>query len=84
MKIIGSVQNVWYRASTMGVARDLGLTGYAKNLPDSSVEVVAVGEEKNLLKLKSWCQHGSKHSNVEKIEEEWSDTEEAFEDFKVL
>ena len=80
MKIFGKVQGVWYRASTAGVARDLGLKGYAKNLPDDSVEVVAVGSEKNLLKLKKWCGQGPTGSVVGRIEEEWSKNKEAFED----
>ncbi|MFH1375420.1 MAG: acylphosphatase [Patescibacteria group bacterium] len=84
LKIIGQVQGVWYRAGAMDVARGLGLTGYAKNLPDNSVEVVAAGEKQNLEKLKHWCAHGPTGAQVEKIEEEWSDTKESFEDFKVL
>ena len=84
LKIFGNVQGVWYRASTAGVARDLELRGYAKNLPDDSVEVVAVGSKENLLKLKKWCKRGPTGSVVERIEEEWSENEENFEDFEVL
>jgi len=85
MRISGQVQNVWYRASTMEVAQDLGLKGYAKNLSDNSVEVVAVGSSKiNLEKLKMWCQHGPTGAVVEKIEEEWVEPTEVFEDFSVL
>lgn len=69
----------------MGVARDLKLKGYAKNLPDDSVEVVAVGSSKiNLEKLKKWCTHGPTGAQVNHIEEEWSDSAEAFKDFSVL
>jgi acylphosphatase len=85
MRISGQVQNVWYRASTMGVARDLRLKGYAKNLPDDSVEVIAVGDSKvNLEKLKKWCECGPTGAVVEKIEEKWSDAEEQFKGFLVL
>lgn len=84
MHIIGQVQNVWYRASTAGVARDLGLKGFAKNLTDDSVEIVAVGEKVSLEKLKKWCEAGPTGAKVEKIEEEWNDAEEAFEDFLIL
>ena len=76
MKIFGKVQGVWYRASTAGVARDLGLRGYAKNLPDDSVEVVAMGNKENLLKLKKWCERGPSGSRVERIEEKWSEKED--------
>jgi len=85
LKVLGNVQGVWYRASTAGVARDLKLKGYAKNLPDDSVEIVAVGSKENLLKLKKWCERGPSGSMVERVEEEWSEAEETFEkNFLVL
>ena len=84
MQITGKVQNVWYRASTAGVARDLGLKGFAKNLPDGSVEIVAVGEKVNLDKLKKWCELGPTGAEVERIEEKWSEVEEKFDDFEIL
>ncbi len=84
LKITGRVQGVWYRSSTCKIALRLDLKGYAKNLPDNSVKVVVVGSEENLLKLKEWCAAGSSNAVVEKIEEEWSNAEETFEDFLVL
>ena len=84
MRISGQVQNVWYRASTAGVARDLELRGFAKNLPDQSVEIIAVGKKIELKKLKKWCECGPTGAVVEKIEEEWSDAEEQFKGFLVL
>ncbi len=56
IRVVGKVQNVWFRASTAAVATDLGLRGFAKNLADGSVEVVAVGEKKDLEKLGKWCE----------------------------
>ena len=35
--VIGHVQGVFFRASTQRKAQELGLTGYAKNLPDGHV-----------------------------------------------
>ena len=84
MKVVGQVQGVWYRASTAGVAQNLKLKGYAKNLSDGSVEIVAVGDEAGLLKLKKWCERGPKHSVVGKIEEEWNGNEQKFAEFLVL
>lgn len=83
MRIIGKVQGVWYRASTAGVARDLGLTGYAKNLSDGSVELVAVGSKTALDKLRKWCELGPAHAKVDAVEESWSEAEDKFEDFAV-
>ncbi len=85
LKIFGKVQGVWFRASTANVARDLKLRGYAKNLPDDSVEIMAIGSKENLLKLKKWCEQGSSGSVVERVEDEWSDDKEIFgENFLVL
>jgi len=84
MQIVGKVQNVWYRASTAGVARDLGLKGFARNLENGSVKIVAVGEKVNLDKLKKWCELGPTGAMVEKIEEKWSEVEKNFTDFEIL
>ncbi len=40
----------------------LGLTGYAKNLDDGSVEVVACGEEGQVEKLMLWLKSGGPRS----------------------
>jgi len=42
--ICGRVQGVFFRASTRTEATRLGLDGYAKNLADGSVEVLACGD----------------------------------------
>ncbi|MFH0834385.1 MAG: acylphosphatase [Patescibacteria group bacterium] len=84
MIVSGKVQGVWYRASTASVARDLGLKGFAKNLPDGSVEIIAVGEKARLEKLRKWCELGPAHAQVDSVSEEWSSAREKFEDFYVL
>lgn len=42
--VYGSVQGVGFRYSTQREALQLGLTGYARNLDDGGVEVLACGE----------------------------------------
>ena len=44
----GSVQGVGFRFTACRTANSLGLTGWAKNLPDGRVEVVCEGEENPL------------------------------------
>jgi len=56
--VSGKVQGVWYRATTVEVARKLGLTGWVKNLPDGRVEIVAEGSKDALDKLIAWCHEG--------------------------
>jgi acylphosphatase len=43
--VAGRVQGVYYRATAARHARELRITGYAKNLPDGRVEVLAYGPE---------------------------------------
>lgn len=47
----GHVQGVGFRWWTRSRALELGLAGYAKNLADGRVEVVAEGDETNVEKL---------------------------------
>jgi len=61
-RIYGRVQGVGFRYSTWREARALGLTGYARNLDDGSVEVVACGTPEELEKLLSWLQAGGPRS----------------------
>jgi acylphosphatase len=41
----GSVQGVGFRYTVRGIARGFPVAGYVRNLPDGRVEVVAEGEE---------------------------------------
>lgn len=67
----GTVQGVGFRYSTQRQAKELGVKGYAKNLEDGSVEVLACGDEKQVQTLISWLKAGGPRSaNVEKVLEE--------------
>ncbi|NVO30802.1 acylphosphatase [Hymenobacter lapidiphilus] len=56
--VIGRVQGVFFRQSTRQQARQLGLTGYARNNPDGTVTIEAEGAAHALAALESWCRHG--------------------------
>lgn len=62
--VIGQVQGVFFRASTQQVAQSLGISGYAVNLPDGSVEVMAHGEAESLDKLKQYLGTGPEAATV--------------------
>ncbi len=62
--IKGRVQGVFFRESTRRVAESLGITGYAKNLPDGDVEVLACGEPAALDKLAIWLHEGPRMAQV--------------------
>lgn len=63
----GKVQGVWFRAATKRKAEEWQLTGYAKNLPDGSVEVIACGKEETLKQLHIWLQRGPELARVEEV-----------------
>ncbi|STV36763.1 acylphosphatase [Klebsiella pneumoniae] len=48
--VYGSVQGVGFRYSTQREALQLGVTGYARNLDDGGVEVLACGEAEQVEK----------------------------------
>jgi acylphosphatase len=62
--ISGTVQGVFYRASAQAEARKYGITGWAKNLPDGRVEVIACGATKNLELFFLWLKQGPKNAQV--------------------
>ena len=68
--VYGRVQGVFFRASTRDVAVDLSLSGYAKNMPDGSVEVLACGRTDAIDKLAAWLLEGPRMASVSNIEAE--------------
>ncbi len=62
--ISGRVQGVWYRASTQQQAQALGISGYARNRPDGSVEVLACGPDDKFADLESWLWQGPANAQV--------------------
>ncbi|HKE94581.1 MAG TPA: acylphosphatase [Povalibacter sp.] len=66
--VSGRVQGVFYRASTRQQATVLGLSGYARNLPDGRVEVLAVGEMTAVQSLIDWLAVGPPAAQVAAVE----------------
>jgi acylphosphatase len=64
----GRVQGVFYRATVAQRARELGVTGYAKNLPDGRVEVLACGDPAIVQTLVDWLWVGSSASKVTAVD----------------
>lgn len=69
--VSGRVQGVWYRESTRHEAEALSLAGFARNLPDGRVEIVAEGPREALERLVSWCRQGPPAARVDHLEVEW-------------
>ena len=66
-RVEGRVQGVWFRESTRRKAEPLGISGYARNLPDGSVEVLAGGTVEALDKLERWLSKGPPLAKVKSL-----------------
>lgn len=66
--VSGQVQGVFYRASTQRQANALGVTGWAHNLPNGKVEVVACGEESAVVTLCEWLWKGPEYAQVTDVQ----------------
>ena len=66
--VSGRVQGVGFRCATVEKARELGLNGHARNLPDGRVEVLACGSESALGELREWLNEGPPLARVRGIE----------------
>jgi len=61
------VQGVWFRGSTRQQALQLGIRGFARNLDDGSVEVVACGDKEAVSQLHTWLWQGPDGARVDNV-----------------
>jgi acylphosphatase len=69
--VSGKVQGVYYRDYTRKKAMSLNLRGYAKNLADGRVEVLARGPRDALEQLIDFCRQGSPAAEVRDLRAQW-------------
>jgi acylphosphatase len=69
--VSGLVQGVGYRYYAVGHARRLGLTGYAKNLPDGNVVAYAEGERGLLEEFVKLLRVGPVAADVSGLKVDW-------------
>ncbi len=82
--VYGRVQGVYFRAFTQRQARELGLTGYVRNLRDwTALEVQAEGERSKLERLIDHLKVGPPAAKVEKVEANWSEYTGSYSHFKI-
>jgi acylphosphatase len=62
------VQGVGFRWFVARHARSLGLAGYARNLPDGSVEVMVDGPEEAMPALEQLLRTGPPNAQVDRVE----------------
>ncbi len=72
----GLVQGVGFRAFVQRQAAQHGLRGWARNLPDGRVEVVAHGPRSAVDALRAALRRGPRFAQVDQIDEDWSPRED--------
>lgn len=81
--ITGYVQGVGYRWFARQQAARLGLTGFARNLPDRRVEIVAQGPRESLECYVEALRRGPEGASVDDVEVRWERIERAFDGFTI-
>ena len=73
--VFGTVQGVYYRASTRDAARERGVDGWVRNRDDGRVEAVFEGPEDAVEAMVEWCHEGSPQARVDDVEVSYGDPE---------
>lgn len=74
--IKGRVQGVGYRAWCMHTARNLGLSGWVRNLENGDVEALAYGSSTTVEAFITACRTGPSYARVTAVDVEKQDTPE--------
>lgn len=69
--VSGLVQGVGYRLTTQTIARQNGLTGWVRNLPDGRVEAVFEGTQSQVTQMLEWCRQGPPAARVDDVTVEY-------------
>lgn len=82
-RISGRVQGVGFRFFARETANEFGITGYVRNLPDGSLEVVVEGEEDVLKEFLEMLRNGPRSARVTDIQVAWGSPSNGYDDFLV-
>jgi acylphosphatase len=78
----GRVQGVGYRAFCADEAVRLNIEGYARNLPDGRVEIVAEGDEGSLRQFVERLREGPIMARVDEVGFRWEEPSGEFRGFE--
>jgi len=81
--VSGLVQGVGYRFFAVRAARGLGISGFARNLPDGRVEVVAQGFSDALDRFEEALRLGPPGGRVQAVEPSDAALDEALDGFEI-
>ncbi|HKV12689.1 MAG TPA: acylphosphatase [Thermoanaerobaculia bacterium] len=81
--VSGRVQGVGFRWFTRKVARELGLSGRVRNLPDGRVEVEVAGDPQKLDAFRERLRQGPPGSRVTRLDEQEMTADPAWDGFEI-
>ncbi len=84
LTVYGRVQRIGFRRYILDLAQDLGLTGYAKNLPDGSVEIFAQGEKEQLSKFFEMLKQPPPPTQIREVKEKETAVNPEIRGFKLV
>ncbi|MEB3830323.1 acylphosphatase [Phormidium sp. CCY1219] len=79
--ISGQVQGVGFRFSTVNEAKQNGVTGWVRNLPDGRVEAVFEGSKNAVEKMIQWSHQGPSSAVVQNVSVDYQEPQ-GFSDFQ--
>jgi len=82
-RIYGVVQGVGFRYFTLRKAREYGVNGYVRNMPDGSVEAYATGNREILEQFLADLTTGPSGSVVDRVEVDWSTAAKKYDTFNI-
>ncbi|MBD3633465.1 MAG: acylphosphatase [Methylophaga sp.] len=81
--ISGRVQGVSYRMSAWEKARQLGLSGWVRNLNDGRVEMIIEGDSSLLEQMTDWAGQGPRFASVTNVDVSEEKVSGDLEDFEI-
>lgn len=68
IRVSGRVQGVYYRASTVDMAKSIGLKGFVLNEPSGSVYMEIEGNDQQVSQMIEWARKGPPMARVESLD----------------
>jgi acylphosphatase len=66
--VSGEVQGVFFRYETRRRARELGIAGWVRNVPDGRVEAVFEGPDEAVDEMVGWSRQGPDQADVREVD----------------
>jgi acylphosphatase len=83
LRLRGRVQGVGFRYFARSVARELGVAGRVRNLPDGQVEIEVAGEAEKVEQFMAWMRQGPPGAAVVGVHQESLPSDSAWERFEI-